>query len=106
MRTGLPAPYLVVMGGLVALGALVALVAFSVPPFDNLATFIFTGTIAVLVYLIFGVIGGFFAGMVVAHRVLANRQFTPFEREVLQALSEVRERLDRLERQEARPPRP
>ncbi|HEX2022215.1 MAG TPA: hypothetical protein VHH36_05845 [Candidatus Thermoplasmatota archaeon] len=97
MTRALPMPFWLVLLALGVLASLVALVAFGVPPFDNLATFLVTGSIAVLVYLIFGVIGGFFAGMVVAHRVLASREFTPFEREVLESLSELRERLDRME---------
>lgn len=97
MRSGLPVPYLLVMGFLLALGIVVALVAFSVPPFDNLATWIVTSSITVLAYMVFGILGGLFVGMVLAHRVLSNRTFTPFEREVLESLAEIRERLDRLE---------
>lgn len=105
MRNGLPAPYILVMGFLALLGVLVALVSFGVPPFDNLATFIVTSSITVLVYMVFGILGGLFVGMVLAHRVLENRSFTPFEREVLQSLAEIRERLDAIEgRKPADPP--
>lgn len=102
--SGLPVPYYFVMGVLALLAVVSALIAFGVPPFDNLWTFIATGSIIVLVYLVFGILGGLFVGMVIAHRVLANRTFTPFERDVLLALGEIRERLDHLEA--ARAPRP
>ena len=98
---GLPVPYVLVMVFLVALGVLVALISFNVPPFDNLATFIVTSSITVLAYMVFGILGGLFVGMVLAHRVLANRSFTPFEREVLHSLAEIRERLDALEAKRA-----
>lgn len=102
MTRALPVPYVLVMGALLVLGVLVALVSFAVPPFDNLATFIFTGTIAVLIYMVFGILGGLFVGMVYAHRVLANRSFTPFEREVLTSLADIKERVGQLEAQRAR----
>lgn len=100
-RMTLPVPYFLVMGLLLALGVVVALISFSVPPFDNLSTFILTTSISVLAYMVFGILGGLFVGMVIAHRVLANRSFTPFEREVLESLAEIRERLEALEREKA-----
>lgn len=46
-------------------------------------------------------LGGVFLGMVLAHRMLASRGFTPFERELLQTLADVRTELQRLQAREA-----
>lgn len=93
-----PTSYVAVIVALVAIAVLFALVAFGVPPFDNFAVFVFTQLAGALVLLVFGVIGGAFVGMIVAHRILANREFSPFERSVMEGLADIRERLDALER--------
>lgn len=94
----LPPAYLVAIATLVVLAALVALVGFGVPPFDNFAVFIVSQVAGALTLLVFGVIGGAFVGMVLAHRILANREFTPYERTVLERLEEIRVRLEELEK--------
>lgn len=81
---------------------LVAVVAtlmyFGVPPFDNLTVFLVFNAASFLILLIAGVVGGAFVGMLLAQRMLGNREFSPFERSVLESLAEIRERLDRLEK--------
>lgn len=93
----LPFSYLLSIATLGVLAVLVALVAFGVPPFDNLAVFILSSVASALILLVLGVIGGAFVGMLLAHRILANREFSPFERTVLESLADIRGRLERLE---------
>jgi len=92
-----PMAYSIILIGLAALGTIVVLIALGVPPFDNFAVFILSQIAAALTLLVFGVIGGAFVGMLVAHRILANRDFTPFEKAVMAGLDDLRLRLDRLE---------
>lgn len=94
----LPTSYAVVIGALVVLAVLVGLTAFGVPPFDNFQFFILSQVAAALTLMVFGVIGGAFVGMIVAHRILANREFTPFERTVMESLSAIQSRIDALEK--------
>jgi hypothetical protein len=86
-----------VLVALVVIATFAALVYFGVPPFDSPSLFILTNAIGVVTLLIIGVVGGAFVGMLLAHRILGNRDFTPFERDVLRSLQEIHERLDRLE---------
>lgn len=92
-----PVSYFILAGALLIAGGFTALVYFGVPPFDNPGLFVLTNAIGFILLLIFGVVGGAFVGMLLAHRMLANRQFTPFERTVIQGLEDIRERLDALE---------
>lgn len=93
-----PARYLVILGALALLGIFLTLTFLGVPPFDNLALFIFANVAGFFTLLILGVVGGAFVGMLLAHRMLATRQFTPFERSVLEGIEDVRGRLDALEK--------
>lgn len=93
-----PASYLVILGVLVAIGLLVTLTFLGIPPFDNLQVFILTSVVGFFTLLVLGVVGGAFVGMLLAHRILANRQFTPFERTVLEGIEDVRARIDALEK--------
>ena len=83
----------------IALFALVPALAYlGVPPFNNTAVFLGVNAASLFILLVFGVIGGAFVGMLLAHRILANREFSPFERTVMEGLAEIRERLDALEK--------
>lgn len=85
----------------VALLALVPALAYlGVPPFNNTAVFLGVNAASLFILLVFGVIGGAFVGMLLAHRILANREFSPFERTVMEGLAEIRERLDALEKRQ------
>lgn len=97
-----PIAFVATIAALVVLSVFVGLVSFGVPPFDNVAVFILSQVAGAFTLLVFGVIGGAFVGMLLAHRILANREFTPFERTVLESLADLRARLDRLERDRAR----
>lgn len=84
---------------IVALIALVPALAYTgVPPFNNTAVFLAVNAASLFILLLFGVIGGAFVGMLLAHRILANREFTPFERTMMEGLAEIRARLDQLEK--------
>lgn len=90
--------YLGAIGFLLLLGLLPALAYAGVPPFNSLGVFLAANVASILILLVFGVIGGAFVGMLLAHRILANREFTPFERRVMESLEEIRTRLDALEK--------
>lgn len=92
-----PKTYLAALVLLVLIATLTLLVYFAVPPFDNLSVFILASTISVITLLIAGVVGGAFVGMLLAQRLLGNREFSLFEKTVLQSLSDIRERLEKLE---------
>lgn len=94
----LPKRYLaaIITVGLLAL--VPALAYLGVPPFNNTAVFLGVNAASLFILLVFGVIGGAFVGMLLAHRILANREFTPFERTVMENLAAIRERLDTLEK--------
>lgn len=95
-----PTAYLVVFGAIAVAAVLSILVYYGVPPFDAQPVWIFSNVMAFFTLLILGVLGGAAVGMLLAHRILSSRGFTPFEGGVLEALSDIRERLDRLERQQ------
>lgn len=94
----LPKRYLaaIVTVGLLAL--VPALAYMGVPPFNNTAIFLGVNAASFFILLLFGVFGGAFVGMVLAHRILANREFTPYERTVMESLADIRDRLDALEK--------
>ena len=92
-----PTAYLLVFGGILLVATVSALIHWAVPPFDNLAVFVLSQVASLFTLLLLGVLGGAAVGMLLAHRILSNRDFTPFERSVLESLSDIRERLDRLE---------
>lgn len=98
-----PLTYFLVFGAILVVATLYALVHWAVPPFDNFQVFIVSQLTSIFTLLILGILGGAAVGMLIAHRILSNRDFTPFERSVLESLSDIRERLDRLEGTEARP---
>lgn len=92
------ARYVAVLLVLAAIATLSTLTFLGVPPFDNLQVFILTSVASVVTLLVLGVVGGAFVGMLIAHRMLASRQFTPFERAVLESLESIKARLDALEK--------
>ncbi len=97
-RPRVPVAYIVTLGSLLLIAAFTLLVSFGVPPFDGLQTFVLGQVVGAFTLLVFGVVGGAFVGMLLAHRMLANRDFTPFERATLETLAAIQARLDGLER--------
>lgn len=98
MNLSLPKRYLAAIITVALLAIIPALAYMGVPPFNNTAVFLGVNVASVLILLVFGVIGGAFVGMVLAHRILANREFTPFERTTIENLAAIRERLDAIEK--------
>ena len=94
----LPKRYLAAVATVAALALVPALAYLGVPPFNNTAVFLGVNAASLFILLVFGVIGGAFVGMVLAHRILANREFSPYERTVLESLADIRERLHALEK--------
>ncbi len=52
---------------------------------------------ALVVIAILAIIGAVFVGMVVSHRIMSTKGFTPFEQEMLKMRQEVRELQDRVD---------
>ena len=98
MRT--PKRYIAAIAVVALLALVPALAYLGVPPFNNVAIFLGVNAASLFILLVFGVIGGAFVGMVLAHRMLSNRDFTPYERTVLESLQQIRDRLDALENRE------
>lgn len=90
-------PFLAALLLLGGAGILAAFVWFN----PSIGLFILSNVAALFILLIFGVLGGAFVGMIVAHRMASERQFSPFERQVLQSLSDLRATTERLEKVEA-----
>jgi hypothetical protein len=90
--------YVAAIGFLVLIALIPALAYMGVPPFNNTAVFLGVNVASLLILLVFGVIGGAFVGLVLAHRILANREFTPFERRMLESLEEIKTQMDALEK--------
>jgi len=93
-----PKTYIAILTVLGLLAGLTLLVYLGVPPFDSTGVFVLANLVGAIILIVFGVIGGAFVGMLLAHRVLSNTEFTPFERTMLSGLDEMRERLAAIER--------
>lgn len=93
-----PTAYVISLVVLAIIGVLVTLTFMGVPPFDGLQFFILTSIVGFFTLLVLGVVGGAFVGMLLAHRILASREFSPFERTLLQGIEDVRARLDAIEK--------
>ena len=63
----------------------------------NLVTSFYGFVFALVVIAILAIIGAVFLGMVISHRIMAGRGFTPFEEEMLRMRQEVRELRDRMD---------
>lgn len=83
----------------IEIGQLVGLVSFE----DIIANF-FVFVFSLVVIAILAVIGAVFIGMVITHRILAGKEFSPFEGEMMKMAEDVRfirERLEAMEGAEA-----
>jgi hypothetical protein len=95
----IPLPYILLLATVIVLGAVVALVWFN---FLTVSAIFFELTNIVLLSLlfVFAALGGAFVGMLMTHRMLANREFSPTERTVLEINAEIRAVSKRLEAME------
>ncbi len=94
----LPAPYVIALVGLLGLALLWILTWMGVPPFDNIETFILANLLGLLAVVVLGVLGGAFVGLLLAQRIFAPREFSPFERTIVERLNEIRERQDAIDK--------
>lgn len=103
----LPISWLVIFFTLGILGLVIGLVWFNVIEL-SVDWFLTLNIVAVTLVFTFAVLGGAFAGMLMTHRMLANREFSPVERTILETHAEVKalgKRLASLEDElRARPP--
>lgn len=87
-------------------GAIFGLMWFQVIEVSALF-FALTNVVVLTLVFVFAVLGGAFAGMLMTHRMLANREFSPVERTILETHAEVKalgKRLEALEAAMERPP--
>lgn len=96
----LPRGYLAALGGIVGLFAFFALVALGSITLESVFLLLLNYVFQVFAVTVLAALGGVFLGMVLAHRMLASRGFTPFERELLEAVVEVRAQLQKREQRE------
>ena len=98
--------WLVVVGLLLAIE--IAILVGAVNPYD-VVTFFFIMVAALVVIAVLAIIGAAFLGLYVSHRILATRDFTPFEQEMLHMADEVKrlsEKVDAVARQVGAPENP
>jgi hypothetical protein len=96
----LPKRYWVALGVVALIFAFILLSATGVLTVESLFLLLVNYVFQVFAVTVLAALGGVFLGMVLAHRMLASRGFTPFERELLQTLAEVRTELQRIQSRE------
>lgn len=97
----LPKAYLAALAVVGVIFAFIALSAAGVITFESLFLVLLNYVFQIFAVTVLAALGGVFLGMVLAHRMLASRGFTPFERELLQALADVRTELQRMQARDA-----
>ncbi|MEK6810601.1 MAG: hypothetical protein AABY19_03270 [Candidatus Thermoplasmatota archaeon] len=85
--------WLVVVGLLISIE--VGIVTGRINPFD-VVTFFFIMVSALVVIAVLAIIGATFVGIYISHRILAARDFTPFEQEMLKMSEEVKRLSERV----------
>ena len=93
----LPRAYLAVLAVVAAVFAFVALTALGVVTVQSVFLLLLNYVFQVFAVTVLAALGGVFLGMVLAHRMLASRGFTPFERELLETMADLRTELQRLQ---------
>lgn len=102
--TRFPGGYVAALLVILALAAVMVLTWFGVPPFDNTAVFVLSNVVGFFAILVLAVLGGAFVGLVLAQRIFVARDFSPFERAVMESLAELKVRLEELESRVGEPP--
>lgn len=97
MAVALPKQYWLGLAVVAGLFALVALSATGLLTVESLFLLLVNYVFQIFAVTVLAALGGVFLGMVLAHRMLASRGFTPFERELLGTLADVRTELQRLQ---------
>lgn len=96
----LPKRYWLAMGVLLVIAVFTGLSAFGLLTVESLFLLLVNSIFQIFAVTVLAALGGVFLGMVMAHRMLASRGFTPFERELLQTLADVKTELQRLQAKE------
>lgn len=91
----LPRVYVAALAAVGALFAFIALTALGVLSVQSVFLLLVNYVFQVFAVTVLAALGGVFLGMVMAHRMLGSRGFSPFERELLQTLADVRAELQR-----------
>lgn len=97
----LPRAYLAALALVAAVFAFVALTGLGIIPVQSVFLLLLNYVFQVFAVTVLAGLGGVFVGMYLAHRMLAGRGFTPFERELLSALADVRTELQRMQARDA-----
>lgn len=92
-----PRGYLALLAIVAVAFGFVALHVGGVLTVENLFLLLVNYVFQVFAVTVLAALGGVFLGLVLGHRMLASRAFTPFERELLQALGHLRARLEALD---------
>lgn len=77
-----------------AIGLFVVLGFFGLLPLEQIYVVMTTLVLAQALAVILAFVGGVVVGLFLAHRILDSRDFTPFERAVLEGQREIKEKLD------------
>lgn len=85
--------WLVIVGVLISIE--IGIVTQVINPFD-VVTFFFIMVSALVVIAVLAIIGATFVGIYISHRILAARDFTPFEQEMLKMSEEVKRLSERV----------
>jgi hypothetical protein len=91
-----PRSYVAALAVVAAIFVLLALSASGAITVESLFLLLVNYVFQIFAVTVLAALGGVFLGMVLAHRLLATRGFTPFERELLQSLADVKTELQRL----------
>lgn len=98
---GLPKAYIAALLFVGLLFALIAASAAGLLTVESLFLLLVNYVFQIFAVTVLAALGGVFLGMVLAHRILASRGFTPFERELLQTMAEVKTELQRIQARDA-----
>lgn len=100
MEMQLPKRFWVALGLVVLVGLFTGLSAFGLLTVESLFLLLVNYVFQIFAVTVLAALGGVFLGMLMAHRMLASRGFTPFERELLQTLADVKTELQKLQARE------
>ncbi len=98
----LPVTYIMGLAALTFLGVLLAATAVGIVDVESLYLWLLGNTFVAIMAFGLVALGGAFVGMLVAFQIFNNREFTPFERAVVDGLDDIRELGEQLEATEAR----
>jgi membrane protein implicated in regulation of membrane protease activity len=101
MEMQLPKRYWLALGLVVLVALFIGLSAFGLLTVESLFLLLVNYVFQIFAVTVLAALGGVFLGMLMAHRMLASRGFTPFERELLQTLADVKTELQKLQAREA-----